>query len=155
MFAHLDELYAASKDLMDEVCPAFMDHVGAWAEAAESGAAASVTEPASVEAGAGVATSPRRASVGASDSVSGLLLRAISGLTVSSLHESVGIMARALAQVSGAGPLFIIPRSFTCYAHDLLAVQVSAGASLDDSDSLIDCTGFLMAIHSAIVDGMA
>ncbi len=93
MFAHLDELYASSKDLMDEVCPTFMDHVGAWAEAAESGGAASASAPVSAS-GAGVSTT------GDVDrDVAEELTNAVFGFSIETKSESVKTMKELLDEV--------------------------------------------------------
>jgi hypothetical protein len=88
VFAHLDELYASSKDLMDEVCPTFMDHVGAWAEAAESGAAAP-TVSASAEGSSGDDTRD----------VAEELTNAVFGFSIETKSESVKAMKELLQEV--------------------------------------------------------
>jgi hypothetical protein len=93
VFAHLDELYASNKDLMDEVCPTFMDHVGAWAEAVESGAAASASAPASAS-GAGASTAGD-----VDQDVAEELTNAVFGFSIETKAESVKTMKELLQKV--------------------------------------------------------
>ncbi len=99
VFARVDELYASSKDLMDEVCPTFMDHVGAWAEAVESGAAAptsaSATMPESSGTGATVSSPPG----GASRDVVEDLTNAVFGFSIEASSDSVKTMKALLEEV--------------------------------------------------------
>jgi hypothetical protein len=91
VFAHLDELYASNKDLMDEVCPTFMDHVGAWAEAVESGAAASASSAPSSDVG--------RPGGDASRDVAEELTNAVFGFSIETKSESVKTMKELLQEV--------------------------------------------------------
>ncbi len=113
MFAHLDELYASNKDLMDEVCPTFMDHVGAWAEAAESGALVPTIEPAgsaseasggsaavaSASASATVSASAEGASLDSARDVVEELTNAVFGFSIETKSESVKTMKELLQEV--------------------------------------------------------
>ncbi len=96
VFAHLDELYASSKDLMDEVCPTFMDHVGAWAEAVESGAAAAESGAAAPT----VSVSAEGSSGGAARDVAEELTNAVFGFSIETKSESVKTMKELLQEVS-------------------------------------------------------
>jgi hypothetical protein len=93
VFAHLDELYASNKDLMDEVCPTFMDHVGAWAEAVDSGAAVSASAPT-------VSASAQITSGDVGRDVAEELTNAVFGLSIETKSESVKTMKELLQEVS-------------------------------------------------------
>jgi hypothetical protein len=96
VFDHLDVLYASNKDLMDEVCPTFVDHVGAWAEAVESGAAASASASAPAPT---VTASAEGASLDSARDVAEELTNAVFGFSIETKPESVKTMKELLQEV--------------------------------------------------------
>jgi hypothetical protein len=145
VFAHLDELYASNKDLMDEVCPTFMDHVGAWAEAVESGAAAATTSAPSSDVGR---------PDGNTRDVAEELTNAVFGFSIETKSESVRTIKELLQEVSTRRDSCALRRSASAsWWLALLCASVnqaeSSGVAVDPAISSV--ASELVAIE----DGMA